>query len=244
TWERAVRLAEQFVGQAIRYEDLDARAHEADIIVTSTGAAQHIIGVEQAQKILHRRRNRPVFIIDIAVPRDVDPNVNRLEGIFLYDIDDLQSVSATNRVDRAREAERAEAIIAEETERFRRTIRTIDIAPILQHVQGKVEEMRQAELHRSRHLLQSLTPEQQTALDALTRGLMNKFLHLPLQAMKTAAREGNATALEALGGVFARECITQKGERQAAADADRQGSLPPDPQDQPGSDTGSDPSKT
>jgi glutamyl-tRNA reductase len=244
TWERAVKLAEQFVGQAIRYEDLDARAHEADIIVTSTGAAEHIIGVERAQQILHRRRNRPVFIIDIAVPRDVDPAVNRLEGMFLYDIDDLQSVSATNLVDRAREAERAEAIITEETERFRRTIRTLDIAPVLQHVQGKVEEMRQAELHRSRQLLQSLTPEQQAALDALTRGLMNKFLHLPLQALKTAAREGDAVALEAIGGVFARECISEKGERQAAADADREGALRPGQRDEAEGDRGDDTSKT
>jgi glutamyl-tRNA reductase len=225
TYERAVRMAEQFLGQPVRFEDLEERAHEADIIITSTGAAQPIFGVEQAQRILHRRKNRPVFIIDIAVPRDVDPAVNKLEGMFLYDIDDLQQVAATHLVDRGREAERAEAIIAEETERFQRRIRTIDIAPVLAHVQGKVEEMRQGELNRSRQLLQSLTPEQQEAVEALTRGLMNKFLHLPLQALKTAAREGDAPALQAIGGVFARECVNQKAERQAAADADREGAV-------------------
>lgn len=210
TWERAVRLAEQFLGQAIRFEELHTRAHEADIIITSTGSAQQIIGVPQAQEILHRRRNRPVFIIDIAVPRDVDPDVNRLEGMFLYDIDDLQSVAASHLVDRGREAERAEAIITEETERFRRRIRTIDIAPVILDVQGTTEELRQSELHRQRHLLQSLTPQQQEAVDALTRGLMNKFLHLPLQALKSAARDGDATALETIHGMFERDCGPHK----------------------------------
>jgi glutamyl-tRNA reductase len=155
-----------------------------------------------AQQILHRRKNRPVFVIDIAVPRDVDPKVNQLEGMFLYDIDDLQQVAASHLVDRGKEAARAEAIIAEETERFRRRIRTIDIAPVLVDVQGTAEELRQTELHRQRQLLQSLTPAQQAAVESLTRGLMNKFMHMPLQALKAAARDGDAAALETIRGMF------------------------------------------
>jgi glutamyl-tRNA reductase len=205
TYDRALRLAEQFLGQAIRWEDLQARAHEADIIITSTGASEQIIGMEQAQHILHRRKNRPVFIIDIAVPRDVDPKVNRLDGIFLYDIDDLQSVAASNLVDRGREAERAEAIILEETERFRRRIRTLDIAPAIVEAQAAAEDLRQAELHRAARLLQSMSPEQQAAVEQLTRGLMNKFMHLPLQAMKGAARDGDAAALETIRAMFGKE---------------------------------------
>jgi glutamyl-tRNA reductase len=205
TYDRALRLAEQFLGQAIRFEDLFARAHEADIVITSTGASQPIIGVEQAQAILHRRKGQPVFVVDIAVPRDVDPLVNRLEGMFLYDIDDLQQVAASNLVDRGHEAEKAEAIIAEETERFRRRIRTIDIAPVLVDVQGTAEELRQSELHRQRGLLQNLTREQQEAVEAITRGLMNKFMHMPLQALKAAAREGDAAALETIRAMFGRD---------------------------------------
>jgi glutamyl-tRNA reductase len=208
THERAVRLAEQFLGEAIRFEDLQERAHEADIIITSTGSSEQILGVEQAQEMLHRRKNRPVFVIDIAVPRDVDPRVNQLEGMFLYDIDDL--------VDRGREAERAEAIIAEETERFRRRIRTIDIAPAIVEVQGTAEELRQAELHRARHLLGSLTPEQQAAVELMTRGLMSKFLHLPLQALKSAARDGDAAALETIRGMFQRDIGGKTAEPDAA----------------------------
>jgi glutamyl-tRNA reductase len=215
TYDRAVRLAEQFLGQAIRFEDLHARAHEADIIITSTGSSEQIFGIEHAQQILHKRKNRPVFLIDIAVPRDVDPQVNRLEGIFLYDIDDLQSVAVSNLVDRGREAERAEAIIAEETERFRRRIRTIDIAPAIVEVQGTAEELRQAELHRQQKLLQSLNPEQQAAVESLTRGLMAKFLHLPLQAMKSAARDGDAAALETIRGMFGKETQSPKAAESA-----------------------------
>ena len=121
-------------------------------------------------------------------------------------------MAASHQVDRGREAARAEAIIAEETERFRRRIRTIDIAPVLVEVQGTAEELRQAELHRQRQLLQSLTPEQQEAVEALTRGLMNKFMHMPLQAMKSAAREGDAAALEAIRGMFRPRMRAHKAE--------------------------------
>ena len=223
THDRALRMAEQFMGEAIRFEDLHARAHEADIIITSTGSSEQIFGVEHAQEMLRRRKNLPIFVIDIAVPRDVDPRVNRLEGMFLYDIDDLQSVAATNLVDRGREAERAEAIIAQEAERFRRRIRTVDIAPAIVEAQGTAEELRQAELRRQRNLLQSLTPEQQAAVESLTRGLMSKFMHLPLQAMKSAAREGDEAALETIRGMFQRECGAHKAElAQEKAESDPQ----------------------
>lgn len=222
THERAAKLAEQFLGKAIRWEELHARAHEADIIVTSTGSQEHILNVEQAQQILQKRKNRPVFVIDIAVPRDVDPQVNKLEGIFLYDIDDLQQVSVSNLVDRGREAERAETIIVEETERFRKRIRTIDIAPAIVEVQGTAEELRQAELQRQQRLLQSMTPEQQAAVESLTRGLMNKFLHLPLQAMKSAAREGDAAALEAIRGMFHRDTPETKVEAAPSSEDPKQ----------------------
>ena len=221
TWERAAQLASQFLGQAIHFEDLHARAHEADIIITSTGSSEHIFTVAHAQEILHRRKGQPVFLIDIAVPRDVAPQVNRLEGMFLYDIDDLQQVASTNQVDREREATHAEEIIIEETERFRRRIRTIDIAPTLVEVQGTAEELRQAELHRQRQLLQSLTREQQEAVDAMTRGLMNKFMHMPLEAMKAAAREGDATALDAIRRMFRREYGAHKADAQTEPEPER-----------------------
>ena len=206
TFERAVRLAERFQGKAHPWDDLHTVAPDADILISSTGSAQPIIAARHVGYFLHRRRNRPMLFIDIGVPRDIDPAINQLDNVFLYDIDDLQSVAASNLTTRGYEAEHAEAIIAEEARRFEQRTRTQALVPDLAHVvvdlQSRAEDLRQAELRRSRARLQSLTPEQLSAVEALTRGLMNKFLHLPLQALKTAAREGDTAALETIRHIF------------------------------------------
>jgi glutamyl-tRNA reductase len=202
THERAVRLAEKFQGHVIRFEDLYARGDEADILITSTGSPEFMFRAQHAQQFLHRRRNRPMIFIDIAVPRDVDPEINRIDGIFLYDIDDLQSVAAVNLSDRSREAQRAEAILEEEVARYQRRVQTLDVVPTLVGLQTYAEDMRQAELRRAHSRLQTLTPEQLAAVEAVTRGLVNKFLHHPLQALKAAARDGDAAVIDAIRGAF------------------------------------------
>jgi glutamyl-tRNA reductase len=202
THDRAVRLARNFKGHAIRFDDLYATADQADIIIASTGSQEHIFRREHGQQFLHKRRNRPMFFIDIAVPRDIDPEINRVDGVFLYDIDDLQSVAASHLADRAREAQRAESIIAEEVSRFQRQTQALNAAPMIVDLQNTAEEMRQAELRRVHARLQSLTPEQRSAVDALTRGLMNKFLHMPMQAIKSAALEADTVMLEVMRSVF------------------------------------------
>jgi glutamyl-tRNA reductase len=202
TQERAVRLARKFNGHVVRFDDLHARADEADILITSTGSTEFIFRIPHAQQFLHRRRNRPMFFIDIAVPRDVDPEINRLDGIFLYDIDDLQSVTASNLSNRTREAQHAEAILEQELVRYQRRIETLDVVPTLVDLQATAEDMRQAELRRAQSRLQSLTPAQQAAVEALTHGLMNKFLHQPLQALKAAAREGDLATVDAIRAAF------------------------------------------
>ena len=202
THERALRLAQNIGGRAIRFEDLYATADQADIVITSTGSTEFLFRREHGQQFLHRRRNRPMFFIDIAVPRDVDPEMNRVEGLFLYDMDDLQSVASSNLADRAREAQRAEELIAEEVAHFLKRVHAIHIAPTVVRLQQAVEELRKAELRRAQSRLQSLTPEQQAVVEALTRGLMNKFLHLPLQAIKAAALEGDQVTLDAIRAAF------------------------------------------
>ena len=147
---------------------------------------------------MQRRRNRPMFFIDIAVPRDVDPAMNKLDGIFVYDIDDLQQVAVAHMEERNREASDAETLIAGEVERFHQRQRTVNLAPAIVALQRKAEEIRQAELHRIQARLGTLTPEQTAAVEALTRGLVNKFLHPPMQAIKQAAREGDSVRLDAL----------------------------------------------
>ncbi len=202
TAERARRMAEEFQSavapQVIDFEQLYEAASRADIVISSTGAPHPIFRREHGQAFLHRRRNRPMFFIDIAVPRDVDPEMNKLDGIFVYDIDDLQQVAAAHMEERSRQASEAEALIAAEVERFHQRQRTVNAAPAIVALQRKAEEIRVAEMQRIHSRLGPLTQEQLAAVEALTRGLVNKFLHPPMQALKQAAREGDSARLDAL----------------------------------------------
>ncbi|MGI4755731.1 MAG: glutamyl-tRNA reductase [Janthinobacterium lividum] len=205
TPERAQRLAEQFHGLAVPFADLQHHAPKADIIVTGTGAREHLFDVAKAQAILQKRRGRPVFFIDIAVPRDVDPAVNRVDGAFVYSIDDLQQVAANNMSARAEEAAAAERIVSAEVDRFQQRMQSLDAVPVILSLQQHAEQLRLAELERARGRLADLTPQQQEAVDALTRSLMNKFLHAPMTGMRQSANEGDTTTLAVLQRLFARD---------------------------------------
>jgi len=198
TQERARQLAEPFNGRVIPFDQLYEAATEADIVISSTGAPHPIFGREHGQAFMHRRRNRPMFFIDIAVPRDVDPAMNKVDGVFVYDIDDLQAVAASHMAERSAQAGDAESLIAAEVERFHQRRRTVNVAPAIVTLQRQAEEIRQAELRRIQTRLGPLSAEQLAAVEALTRGLVNKFLHPPMQALKQAARENDAARLEAL----------------------------------------------
>ncbi len=202
TAERARRMAEEFPGamvpQVIEFEQLYEAASRADIVISSTGAPHPIFRTEHGHEFLHRRRNRPMFFIDIAVPRDVDPEMNKLDGIFVYDIDDLQQVAAAHMEERSRQAMDAEALIAAEVERFHQRQRAVNVAPAIVALQRQAEEIRQAEMRRVQSRLGELSTEQAAAVEALTRGLVNKFLHPPMQALKQAARLEDAARLDAL----------------------------------------------
>ena len=198
TQERARRMAETFQGRVIPFDQLHETAGQADIVISSTGAPHPIFRPEHGRAFLQQRRNRPMFFIDIAVPRDVDPAMGKLEGIFVYDIDDLQQVAAAHMAERSREATDAEALIEGEVERFHQRQRTVNVAPAIVALQRQAEEIRLAELRRAQSRLGSLTAEQFAAVEALTRGLVNKFLHAPMQALKQAARENDEARLESL----------------------------------------------
>jgi len=203
TYDRALELAERFGGQAIPFEQLYEIADRADIVITSTGAPEAIFRREHGELFMARRRNRPMFFIDIAVPRDVDPEMNKLDGVFVYDIDDLQSVVAAHVAGRHREAERAEAIIEAELQRFRERLQSLAVAPTIVSLQAHVESIRQAELERARARLGPLTPEQEAAVESLTRGIVNKLLHTPMAVLKAAARDAQgATVIELVERLF------------------------------------------
>jgi len=212
TAERARQLAEPFKGRVIPFEELYAAASEADIVISSTGAPHPIFRAEHCQAFMHRRRNRPMFFIDIAVPRDVDPAVNKLEGIFVYDIDDLQQVAASHMAERSRQAGDAEALIAAEVARFSERQRTVNVAPAIVSLQRQAEEIRQAELHRMQTKLGTLSAEQAAAIEALTRGIVNKFLHPHMQALKQAARENDSARVEALCDTWSLPTVAEREE--------------------------------
>jgi glutamyl-tRNA reductase len=203
TQSRAEKIAAQFSGptvntEAIPFDDLYAQAPRADIIITSTGAPQKIFGRSHGQHFLQRRRNRPMFFIDIAVPRDVDPGMNEVEGCFVYDIDDLQQVAAANLADRSREAAAAETIVSNEVEKYQQRLQSRDAVPAILALQQNAEAIREAELTRAAKRLAALTPEQREAVDALTRSLTAKLLHPQLVALRrsTEGSESNTKKQE------------------------------------------------
>ena len=195
TYDRAIRLAQKFDGQAIEFNRLYETCDRADIVITSTGAPHAIFRREHGELFLSRRKNRPMFFIDIAVPRDVDPEMNKLDGIFVYDIDDLQQAVASHVADRKKEAEKADDIINTEVERFQARIQTLDVVPTIVSLQDHLETIRQAEIDRVRGRLGQLSPEQELAVEHLTRGIVNKIMHTPISTLKTAARESEATTV-------------------------------------------------
>jgi glutamyl-tRNA reductase len=136
-----------------------------------------------------------MFFIDIAVPRDVDPGMNKLDGIFVYDIDDLQQAVSAHVADRRKEAQRAEAIVTDEVQKFQARLQTLDVVPTIVSLQDHLETIRQAEIDRVRGRLGELSPEQELAVDALTKGIINKIMHTPISTLKTAAREPEATTV-------------------------------------------------
>ncbi len=198
TQENAERMAEEFDGRVIPFDQLYDVAGDADIVITSTGSPHPIFRPEHGHAFLHRRRNRPMFFIDIAVPRDVDPAMNGLDGIFVYDVDDLQQVAATHMEERSRQAVDAEALVEAEVERFHQRQLTVNVAPAIMAMQQQAEEIRLGELQRIHARLGTLTAEQLAAVEALTRGMVNKFLHPHMKAIKKAAREGDSLRLDAL----------------------------------------------
>ncbi|WP_158791662.1 glutamyl-tRNA reductase [Granulicella sp. L60] len=193
TQSRAEKIAAEFASASvltavIPFDDLYDQAARADIVITSTGAPQKIFNRSHGQNFLQRRRNRPMFFIDIAVPRDVDPRMNEVDGCFVYDIDDLQQVASANLADRSREAEAAETIVSREVDKYEQRLQSRDAVPAIKALQQQAEAIREAELARSAKRLAALTPEQREAVEALTRSLTAKLLHPQLTALRESTR--------------------------------------------------------
>jgi glutamyl-tRNA reductase len=195
TRARAEELADVVEGTVIDYEMFRDRLHEVDIVITGSGTTEFLLNAAQMRKVMAARRNRTIFLIDIAVPRNVEPAVNELDGVFLYDIDDLGRAVTENLAARQREAEEAERLIEEEVRRLLERLKAREVAPTIVGLQQHLDALAQAELEKIRPKLGDLTAAQQMALDAYTRGLLNKIAHAPLTELRRAASapEGEGT---------------------------------------------------
>lgn len=189
TRSRAEALAEDCGGRVLDYERFEETVPQVDIVLASSGAPHYILTKEQMRKVMSRRRNRPMFLIDIAVPRNIDPTANELDGVFLYDIDDLGKVVDQNLKGRIKVAEDAEDIIREEVERMMARLKTREVAPTIVSLQEKFEGLRQAEWDRVRPKLGALTPQQEELLEAYGRGLINKIAHGPITELRKSSED-------------------------------------------------------
>jgi glutamyl-tRNA reductase len=180
--DRAAQLARRFGGEAFSLENVHELLPTADVVVSSTSAEGWILERAQVAEALRARRGRPLLLIDLAVPRDLDPSIHDLDGCYLYDIDDLQAVVAATLAGRRREAERAEGIIAAEAERFREWQASLDVVPAIASLRARAEEIRVAELQRAK-----LSDSERRAAESVTAAVLNKLLHLPTIRMKQAA---------------------------------------------------------
>jgi glutamyl-tRNA reductase len=182
TVDRAVELAERFGGTALPLDRVEEQLVRADVVLSSTSASGWILDREAVARVVPARRGRPLFLIDLAVPRDLDPAIHELDGCYLYDIDDLEAVVAETLAGRRREGERAEAIVAAESERFREWQAALDVVPAIASLRARAEEIRAAELRRAK-----LSDAERRAAESVTAAVLNKLLHLPTIRMKEAA---------------------------------------------------------
>ena len=203
TLERAMEVVGRVGGAAVSLDELEEVLIKADIVITSTAATEPVITAPLVKKTLRPRKHRPLFFIDIAVPRDVEEAVGRLENVYLYDIDDLTSVVARNLEERQQEARRAERIVAEEAIRFEEWRETLAVVPTIKSIQAALEKVRQGEMKKTLSSL-DLTPAEIEALEAMTRAMTKKILHHPAVFLKRRFRnpQNRTRYLEAAHRLF------------------------------------------
>jgi glutamyl-tRNA reductase len=205
TEERATRLATDLGGEAISFDGLSDYLAEADIIICSTAADHYVITESMARDALSKRRNRPSFFIDISVPRNIDPAVGKIANVFVFDIDDLESVISSNIREREREAERAELIVESEIMQFQQTLRMLDIGPTIGALRNKLHDIARSELTRQRNRLGPLSAEQESAIEALLVATVNKISHPLLSHMRRSFDASDAETIQAWRDIFGLE---------------------------------------
>lgn len=192
TFARAAQLAQDFGGVAVTWEEGLIQFEKVDIVITGTAAPEPVVRREHVQKAMRARRNRPLFLVDIAVPRDVDPAVNDLDNVYLYDIDDLQTVVDSNLEERRHAAEKARELLDGEVASFDRWRQTADVAPVIAALSDHLHHVGKEEIERYRRKMQSFSPEQRELVEEFARSLVQKILHPAIRHLKSAAVQGDA----------------------------------------------------
>lgn len=213
TFERAERLAEEFGGEAVLFEELLENIHRADIVLSSTGAPHIIIGPKDVEEAVRRRRFKPMFFIDIAVPRDIDPKVDDLENAYLFTVDNLQEIVQANLAQRNLEAEKAEEIINQEIGQFYKWLSSLEVTPTIVALRTRFDEIRKSELSRTVAAWKDMTSEDEKRLETLTAAMMNKLLHTPTAVLKKAGQGGRVDLyVDALRQLFDLEAAPEEDE--------------------------------
>lgn len=184
TFERGLELARRFGGKAVRFEEIEACLEIADIIISSTGSPEFVVRSDQVKRAMKSRKNRSLFFIDIAVPRDIEPKINRLPNAYVYDIDDLKGVIEENMEDRNREAMKAERIIDEAVIVFGSWYDSLDVVPTIVALRRKIETVARAEAEKTLHSLSHLSQNDRDAISRMNQALVNKILHDPTCFLK------------------------------------------------------------
>ena len=191
TWARAQEMARALAGTAVPFDELPTALAAVDIVISSTGAAEPVIRREAVQRVMHGRRGRPLFFIDIAVPRDVEGSVDTLDDVYCYDIDDLKQVVDANIRERGREAHRAEALVEREVAKFLAKQGDVEVIPTIVSLRERLEAIRTGEVKRTLARLPGATPETRDAIEAMSSAIVNKILHAPITKLRESSRAGS-----------------------------------------------------
>jgi len=202
TFDRAVELAREFKATPLPFDNFTKYLPMADIVIGSTSAATYVLTETMVHDALRERKARPMFCIDLSVPRNFEPRINAIDNVYLYDVDDLAKVTEENRDERSREADKAERIVTEEVESFWRWLGHLEVVPTIVALRAKMDAIRRAEVQKTLNALKELGPREREALDAMSEAIVNKILHTPITRLKQRDHRNEAFYIDAARRLF------------------------------------------
>ena len=203
TFPKAAMLAAQIKGTVVAFEEFRESLAEADIVIGASGSPHFVVAKEHIQRAMSDRKNRPMFLMDIAIPRDLDPQIHEIGNVFLYDLDDLKNVAEKNRHERKKEAEVAEGIVRQEADTFWRKLQALDVNPTIRKIHERIEEVSRQELALTLSKTGSISHEQQLKIEKLVSRLMDKILQCPFSELRQlAGQPGSLEKIDFIGRLF------------------------------------------